>query len=80
MKVNLAGKIAESSLATAAVLHLAAAIPAVDWGISPACQYLAEDVAAEPIVIEKGQVAIPSGPGLGIQIDETKVERYRCRL
>ncbi len=77
MKVNLAGKVAESSLATAAVLHLAATIPSVDWGVSPTCQYLADDVVQEPIIIRNGQVAIPSAPGLGVQIDEAKVKRYR---
>ncbi len=39
MQVNLAGKVAESRLATAAVLHLTATIPSVDWGVSPTCQY-----------------------------------------
>lgn len=80
MQVNLAGKVAESSLGTAAVLHLAATIPSVDWGVSPACQYLADDVVTAPIVIQQGQVVVPCGPGLGVQIDEAKVERYRCRV
>lgn len=35
-RINLAGKIAETSIASAAVIQLAAVLPNVDWGVSPA--------------------------------------------
>jgi muconate cycloisomerase len=76
MKVNLAGKIAESSVATAALLHLAGAVPAIDWGLSLSSQYLAADIAAEPIEIVDGHARLPTSPGLGIEVDEDAVKRF----
>lgn len=35
-------------------------------------------IIAEPIVIDAdGMVSVPPGPGLGIEIDESRIERYR---
>ena len=31
----------------------------------------------EPIMQKEGWVTIPTGPGLGIEIDRTVIERYR---
>lgn len=76
MKVNLACKIAESGIAAAAMLHLAAAVPSLDWGVSLTSQYLADDVLKEPIRFAGGYAEVPPGPGLGIEIDEAKVRRY----
>jgi L-alanine-DL-glutamate epimerase-like enolase superfamily enzyme len=75
MKVNLACKIAESGIGTAAVLHLAAALPALDWGVSLTSQYLGEDVLATPLVFAEGHVVVPSGNGLGVEVDEARVRR-----
>lgn len=79
MKVNLAGKIAETSVATAAILHLASAVPAIDWGLSLTNQYLAADVVAAPIEIVDGHASLPTSPGLGIEIDEDAVQRFARR-
>jgi muconate cycloisomerase len=76
MKVNLAGKIAESGIATAAVLHLAAAVPALEWGVSLTSPYLAEDLLARPLELSRGHANVPSGPGLGIEVDEARVRRF----
>ena len=76
LKVNLAGKIAESGSATAAVLHLAAAVPTLDWGVSPTSPYLTEDVLAKPLTFRNGHAEVPSGPGLGIDVDEKRVRRF----
>ena len=79
MKVNLACKVAESSIATAAVLHLAASIPSIDWGVSLSSQYLADDIVKTPLAIAHGHATVPAGHGLGIEVDEAKVDRYRYR-
>lgn len=79
MKVNLACKIAESGIAAAAMLHLAAAVPALDWGVSVSSQYLADDVLKAPIGFAQGHFTVPSGPGLGIEVDEAKVRRYALK-
>jgi L-alanine-DL-glutamate epimerase-like enolase superfamily enzyme len=80
MKVNLACKVAESSIGTAAVLHLAAAIPALDWGVSLTSQYLAEDIVYLPLSFVRGHAAVPTGVGLGIDVDEARVRRYRRKV
>jgi muconate cycloisomerase len=77
LSVNVAAKIAESSIASAAAIHLACAVPAVDWGVSLTHFYLAEDITRTAPKIEAGVVALPSRPGLGIEVDELAVERLR---
>ena len=78
-KVNLACKIAESSIATAAILHLAAAVPSIDWGVSLSSQYLAADVTRSPIAVMNGHATVPEGPGLGVEVDEALVRKYQIR-
>jgi muconate cycloisomerase len=80
MKVNLACKVAESSIGTAGVLHLAAAIPSLDWGVSLTSQYLAEDIVRTPLSFASGHATVPPGAGLGIEVDEARVRRYQQRL
>ena len=79
LAVNVAAKIAESSIASAAAIHLACAAPAVDWGVSLTHFYLAGDLAKTALAIGDGAVALPAGPGLGIEVDEATVERVRMR-
>ncbi len=80
LRVNLACKVAESSIASAAVLHLAAALPSLDWGVSLSSQYLADEVVSQPLQIVAGHAGVPTGPGLGIEVDEVRVARYRMTL
>jgi muconate cycloisomerase len=80
LAVNIAAKIAESSIASAAAIHLACAAPAVDWGVSLTHFYLAEDVVKNPLTIGDGVVPVPTGPGLGIDVDEAQVERFRINV
>ena len=76
LKVNLACKIAESGIATAAVLHIAAAAPSLEWGVSLTSQYLTEDVLATPLAFVNGHAQVPAGPGLGVCVDEERVRRF----
>jgi muconate cycloisomerase len=76
LAVNVAAKIAESSLASAAAIHLACAAPAVDWGVSLTHFYLAEDIVKRPLAIADGLVAVPTAPGLGVEVDEAAVARF----
>jgi muconate cycloisomerase len=75
LAVNVAAKIAESSIGSAAAVHLACAAPAVDWGVSLTHFYLAADIVKEPLRIANGLVALPPGPGLGVEVDEAAVAR-----
>jgi muconate cycloisomerase len=75
LAVNVAAKIAESSIASAAAIHLACAAPAVEWGVSLTHFYLAEDIVKRPLTIADGLVALPTASGLGVEVDEAAVAR-----
>jgi muconate cycloisomerase len=77
LKINLAGKVAESSIAAAALLHLGALAPNLDWGLNITQHYLAEDLTETPIRIERGSVRCPTGPGLGLEVSEKRVREFR---
>ncbi|MDB5955445.1 enolase C-terminal domain-like protein [Ramlibacter sp.] len=76
LRLNLAGKIAETGIASAALLHLAAVVPNVDWGVSPSQLFLAEDVVREPLRPQGGAYRVPQAPGLGVQVDEEQLRRW----
>lgn len=70
----------ESSIGTAACLHTYASIPNLDYGselFGPA--WLADDPVKNPLIIKDGSIVVPTGPGLGVELDEVKVEKYRRR-
>ena len=75
MQVNISCKTGESSIASAAALHVAAVAPAIAWGLTVTNPGLAEDVAVEPLRVEHGHVEVPDRPGLGIEVDERRVRR-----
>jgi L-alanine-DL-glutamate epimerase-like enolase superfamily enzyme len=77
MSVNVACKTGESSIACAAGLHLAAALPQLAWGLTLSNEGLTEDVTGRPIRIEGGHVEVSDRPGLGIDVDEDRVRRHR---
>jgi L-alanine-DL-glutamate epimerase-like enolase superfamily enzyme len=76
MHVNMAGKVAESSVSSAAVLQLAAAAPSIEWGVSVTCQYLKEDVCKDSLDVVNGQVTVPTGAGLGVEVDEDALSKF----
>jgi muconate cycloisomerase len=79
LAVNIAAKIAESSVGSAAAVHLACAVPAADWGVSLTHFYLAEDIVKAPLALGDGTVALPTRPGLGIEVDDAAVARLRFK-
>ena len=54
-------------------------VPNVDWGVSLTHFYLAEDIVRRPLPIRDGTVALPQGSGLGVEVDEAAVERFRVK-
>ena len=76
MKVNLACKIAEAGVGTAALLHLAAAIPSLQWGVALTSTYLRDDILVQPLQYANGHVQVPRGPGLGVEVDEARVRAF----
>lgn len=79
LNINLACKVAESSIAAAATVQLGAIAPNLNWGVSVTNHYLEEDLTETPIRIEKGAIQRPRGAGLGIEIKEAHVEQFRIR-
>jgi muconate cycloisomerase len=77
MKINISCKTGESSVASAAAAHVAAAVPALDWGLTVTNPGLAEDVAVEPLAVVRGHVDVPERSGLGIEVDERRVRRWQ---
>ena len=68
----------ETGIAHAAGAHLMAALPELHLGCEfyMANYYLIEDILTEPFPVRNGQVHIPSGPGLGVEIDRDRLERF----
>ena len=75
MNVNVSCKTGETSLASAAAVHLAAVAPAIAWGLTVTSSGLAEDVTATPLAVTNGHVDVPERPGLGIDVDEHRLRR-----
>jgi muconate cycloisomerase len=74
-----AGAMWESGIGIAAHLHFACSTPAVRYGSDYyICNYLMlDDLIVEPLQIVDGDILVPTGPGLGVQVDWNAVERYR---
>ena len=77
MNVNVACKTGESSLAGSAGLHIAAALPQIAWGLTLSHEGLADDITKEPLRVVRGHIEVSDRPGLGIEVDEDRVRRYR---
>ena len=77
LPLQLTGKVAESTIATAALVHLAAAVRHLQYGVGVTNHYLKEDLVAEPLRSVGGQVRPPDRPGLGIEVDEVRLRRFR---
>jgi glucarate dehydratase len=68
-------------IATACALHLAAATPALDLPNQSLLRWYTDDVITRgPFVPERGCVAVPAGPGLGVELDERAVARGVARF
>jgi muconate cycloisomerase len=77
LEINVAAKVAESSIASAAAIHLACTLPRIAWGVSLTHIYLAEDLVRKPLGQSGGKIALPDAPGLGVDVDEAAIERFR---
>ena len=64
-------------LAAAAMLHLAAATPALASCNECSYHQLEDDILHEPLEIIDGMITLPENPGLGVEVDRAKVERYQ---
>lgn len=71
----------ELGIGTAAMLHVAAAFPEVDTEAFPADTigplYHDDDLLTKPLDLGPPYAKIPDGPGLGVEIDEGKLKKWR---
>lgn len=72
------GTMLEGAVATIASAHLFATFPHLEWGtelFGPLL--LTEEILAAPLDYSEFSLAVPTGPGLGIEIDEASLARFR---
>ena len=66
----------ELGLSQAAYLHLAASIPNMTISLDTEYAHLAGDIVAHRFTLEDGCFAVPTGPGLGVEVEEAALDRY----
>lgn len=88
LRCDIGGSI-EMGIGNAANLHLGAAVPiagmasvtpvnrpAAEYDGQVAGVYYEDDIIVDSLQYEDGDVLVPEGPGLGIEVDESKLEDY----
>lgn len=67
----------ELGIQLATMLHLGALLPNVAFAADAHYHHLTDDIIeGGPMTYEDGSIAVPSGPGLGVELDQDKVGRY----
>ena len=72
------GTMLEAGISTAAAVQLFATVPQLDWGtelFGPLL--LTDEILAEPLIYRDFSVLLPEGPGIGVALDDSKVDFYR---
>jgi muconate cycloisomerase len=71
----------ELGIGTAAMLHVAAAFPEVDTESFPADTigpfYHDADLITRPLDLGPPHATVPEGPGVGVELDESQLKRWR---
>ncbi len=67
-----------TGLTTTLSAHLGAVLPFAQWPSVNCMNNYADDLLAEPLTIQGGYVRVPEAPGLGIQVDEEALTRYKA--
>jgi L-alanine-DL-glutamate epimerase-like enolase superfamily enzyme len=66
-----------TGITTALSVQLGAALPMAQWPAVNCMNNYADDLLAEPIRIAQGYARVPGAPGLGVEVDEDALARYR---
>ena len=74
----------ELGIGSAAMLHLACAVKNIESETYPADiigpHYHESDLLAEPLDLSFDGARVPTGPGLGVSLDEEQLERFRAPM
>lgn len=65
-----------TGITTAFTLHHGAVVPNATWPAVTAMNLFEDDLIMQPIQVEGGLARVPTGPGLGVQIDEVALQTY----
>lgn len=66
----------ELGIGLAAMLHTVSATPNIAYPIDTHYVHLTDDVLKHRFTFENGELQVPSGPGLGVDVDEDKISKY----
>ncbi len=66
-----------TGLTTALSLHLGAVLPLAQWPAVNCLNNYADDLLRAPLTIAGGYARVPDAPGLGIEVDEDALARYK---
>ena len=67
----------ELGLSQAAYLHLAGSIPNMTIPIDCEYAYIGQDIVTERHALSAGSMPVPTGPGLGVEVDLDRLEQFR---
>ena len=78
MRVNLACKVAETTISAAATAHAGIALGDVAWGFSMSNRYLRDDVCTAPLQAQGGSVQASqfTQPGLGFAAEAARLREF----
>jgi hypothetical protein len=68
-----------TGLTTAFSAQLGAVLPLAQWPSVNCLNNYADDLLSTPLTIQGGYLKVPDGPGLGVEIDEQALMRYRMQ-
>jgi glucarate dehydratase len=67
----------ELGIQLASMLHLGAALPNLSFAADAHYHHLTDDIiVGGPLRYRDGAIAVPSGPGLGVELDRDKLRQY----
>lgn len=67
----------ETGIGLSAMLHVAATLPNLTHAIDSHYHHLLDDILqSEMLTYHDGMMSVPTGPGLGVEIDLAKVQKY----
>ncbi len=70
-------QIVGTGITTALSLHLGAVLPMAQWPAVNCLNIYSDDLLTTPLTIQGGYARTPEGPGLGIEVDEEALVRFK---
>jgi len=70
-------QIVGAGITTALSIQLGAVLPMAQWPAVNCLNNYADDLIVNPIVVSEGYAHVPDAPGLGIEVDEAALTKYK---